>query len=206
MRVATAVFLGASASNSTGCAGMTSISASQLTCVYPQLSSDKADMYASHLSSKMGSALGNVCAWAAFLGNVGTESNGLTEWTQNPCSSATAAPYCGRGPLQITGHSNYAFCAKQGVCDCPTIEGTPTDVSYDTNIGVGTAACVWEALSGHSLSGDADGTTTGLLKTACIINAGHYPCGTPNGWSSRQQYWAKANSCLGAAAAADALI
>jgi hypothetical protein len=48
------------------------------------------------------------------------------------------------------------------------------------------------------LSRKADGTVTGLLKTACIINAGHYPCGTPNGWSSRQSYWHAANSCLGA--------
>jgi hypothetical protein len=71
------------------------------------------------------------------------------------------------------------------------------EVSSDVSIGFGTAACVWESLSGSSLSGYADGTTTGLLKTACIINAGHYPCGTPNGWASRQKYWAAANSCLG---------
>jgi hypothetical protein len=41
-----------------------------------------ADQYASMISNKMGGALGNTCAWAAFLGNVGTESAGLTEWTQ----------------------------------------------------------------------------------------------------------------------------
>ena len=171
---------------------MSSISESQLSCVFPS-----GGKYASAISSKMGGALGNACAWAAFLGNVGTESAGLTEWTQEPCNSATAAPYCGRGPLQITGESNYQYCASSSVCDCPDIVSEPSQASDDTTVGIGTAACVWESLSGSSLSRDADGSTTGLLKTACIINAGHYPCGTPNGWTSRQAYWAKANSCLG---------
>lgn len=53
-------------------------------------------------------------------------------------------------------------------------------------------------MSGSSLSGYADGSLSGFLKTACTINAGHPECGTPNGWSSRQQYWAAANKCLGA--------
>jgi hypothetical protein len=57
-------------------------------------------------------------------------------------------------------------------------------------------------MSGHSLSDDADGTPTGFLKTACFINAGHYPCGQPNGWSSRQSYWAAANQCIGGGSAA----
>ncbi len=176
---------------------MSSISASILTCVYPQLSSSKASTYAASVTSTMGSALGNACAWAAFLGNVGTESAGLTEWTQIPCSSATAAPYCGRGPLQITGSANYNYCAGVRACGCPDIVSNPEEVSNSVSVGFGTAACVWESLSGHSLSSDADGSTTGLLKTACYINAGHYPCGTPNGWASRQQYWAAANKCLG---------
>ena len=176
---------------------MTSISASQLQCTFSQLSSSHASTYASAISSKMGHALGNACAWAAFLGNVGTESAGLTEWTQVPCDSATGAPYCGRGPLQITGPSNYQYCASASVCGCSGIYSDPAKVSNDVKIGVGTAACVWESLSGHTLSKDADGTLTGLLRTACIINAGHYPCGTPNGWASRQSYWKKANSCLG---------
>jgi len=179
---------------------MTSISASQLKCAFPQLSSSKASEYASAVSSKMGGALGNACAWAAFLGNVGTESDGLTEWTQRPCSAATAAPYCGRGPLQITGPSNYQYCARTAVCGCSDIYSNPEHVSDSTAVGFGTAACVWESLSGHSLSRDADGSKTGLLKTACTINAGHYPCGTPNGWASRQKYWEAANSCLGVSA------
>ena len=92
---------------------------------------------------------------------------------------------------------NYNFCAGVGVCGCSQIYSDPEQVSSSVSVGFGTAACVWESLSGHSLSGDADGTVTGLLKTACTINAGHYPCGTPNGWASRQKYWAAANSCLG---------
>jgi hypothetical protein len=50
----------------------------------------QADQYASMISNKVGGALGNTCAWAAFLGNVGTESAGLTEWTQ--CVSSFTAP------------------------------------------------------------------------------------------------------------------
>ena len=176
---------------------MTSISSSQLGCSFPELSSSKASEYATALSQQLGSLLGNSCAWAAFLGNVGTESAGLTEWTQIPCSSATAAPYCGRGPLQITGYNNYAYCAGDSRCGCSNIVDYPEAASTDTAIGVGTAACVWGDLSGHSLSKDADGTVTGLLRTACYINAGHYPCGTPNGWASRQDYWNAANKCLG---------
>lgn len=179
-----------------GCFAMNSISATQLRCVYPRLSSSKASSYAAAVSTVMGGALGNACAWAAFLANVGTESAGLTEWTQIPCDAATAAPYCGRGPLQITGSSNYRYCAKVSECHCPNIASDPQEVSSNTDVGFGTAACVWESLSGHSLTRDADGTKTGLLKTACTINAGHYPCGIPNGWASRQSYWAKANSCL----------
>lgn len=178
---------------------MTSVSAAELKCIYPQLSTTKASTYASALSKKMGSALGNKCAWASFLANVGTESAGLTEWTQLPCNSATAAPFCGRGPLQITGYDNYKYCESQPVCDCSGIVSSPSDVSSSTSTGVGTAACVWETLSGSSLSKYADGTETGLLQVACIINAGHYPCGSPNGWSSRKSYWEAANSCLAGA-------
>jgi hypothetical protein len=111
-----------------GCFSMSSISSSQLQCTYPQLSSSLASEYASAVSSKMGGALGNACAWAAFLGNVGTESAGLTEWTQIPCSSATGAPYCGRGPLQITGPSigfDRSACGQPSRC-LPSAGWLPT--------------------------------------------------------------------------------
>lgn len=46
----------------------------QLSCVFPRLSSSKASSYAETMSSMMGgSILSNTCHWAAFLGNVGTE-------------------------------------------------------------------------------------------------------------------------------------
>jgi len=184
-------------SSGSGCSSMKSISSSQLECVFTLLSSSKAKSYASAMNSWLKGMLTNKCHWAAFLANVGTESLELTEWTQNPCSSATAAPYCGRGPLQITGSSNYEFCAGQSVCDCSGIYSDPEEVSDDTDIGFGTAACVWDVLSGHDLSSNADGSLAGFKETACLINAGYASCGTPNGWTSRQEYWATANSCLG---------
>ena len=181
-----------------GCYAKTGISAEQLHCVFPQLGSDMASKHAAALNRWMGDSLNNACRWAAFLANVGTESAGLTEWTQMPCDGATGAPYCGRGPLQITGRSNYDFCASQGVCKCQDIGNDPQEVSNDEDTGMGTASCVWKVLAGHDLSRDADGSRDpGLLKTACYINAGHYPCGTPNGWQSRQNYWYAANKCLG---------
>ena len=57
--------------------------------------------------------------------------------------------------------------------------------------------CVWGIMSGHDLSNDVDGSLEGFKATACYINAGHSPCGDPNGWASRQAYWNAANSCLG---------
>ena len=166
-----------------GCYAKNAISADQLSCVFSKLSAADAARYSNDLNSWMGDSLTNACKWAAFLANVGTESAGLTEWTQAPCSN----PFCGRGPLQITGSSNYNFCARQGVCKCADIGSNPTEVSNDENTGMGTASCVWKVLSGHDLSTDADGSRDpGLLRTACYINAGHYPCGTPNGWQSRQ--------------------
>lgn len=182
-----------------GCFRMTSISSSQLSCSFPQLSSSLAKTYASAMNTWLGgSLLTTSCDWAAFLGNVGTESDGLTTWTQVPCNSATDAPYCGRGPLQITFSSNYEFCAEQtSYCSCPTIYDYPDLVSSDTDTGFGTAACVWGIMSGHDLSLNADGSLAGFKETACYINAGHSPCGDPNGWESREEYWYAANSCLG---------
>merc|ERR1711862_1014744 len=121
-------------------------------------------------------------------------------WEELGCYSTYPDGFCGRGPLQITGHSNYAYCDNGGgasYCLCPGISSDPKPVSENTEVGMGTAACVWGILSGHSLSNNADGTQNGLLETACYINAGHSPCGTPNGWESRKSYWRKANSCLG---------
>lgn len=54
-----------------------------------------------------------------------------------------SAPYCGRGPLQITGISNYRFCSTNGYCrGCGSIVSNPGIVSSNQDIGFGTAACV----------------------------------------------------------------
>lgn len=181
-----------------GCYSMKSITSTQLSCTFSKLSSSLSKTYTSSMNTFMKGLATTSCDWAAFLGNVGTESDELTTWTQNPCNSATDAPYCGRGPMQITFSSNYEYCAGQtSYCSCPTIGSNPELVSSDTDTGFGTAACVWGILSGHDLSNDADGTLAGFKATACYINAGHSPCGDPNGWASRQSYWYQANSCLG---------
>ena len=103
--------------------------------------------------------------------------------------SACASKCTSCGSCSCAGKANY--------CSCPTIGSDPELVSSDTDTGFGTAACVWGIMSGHSLSNDADGSLAGFKATACYINAGHSPCGDPNGWASRESYWYQANSCLG---------
>ena len=76
------------------------------------------------------------CAWAAFLGNVAIETKELTIWKEIKC--ATQPPYCGRGPLQITGSTNYAFCASQPVCNCPELATTIESPAHNEEIGFGT--------------------------------------------------------------------
>jgi len=179
---------------------MTSISASQLQCVFGQLSSSSASTYASKLSSHLGGSatLTNKCHWAAFLGNVGTESAGLTAWEEYGCYSTYPDGYCGRGPLQITGYNNYKYCAGAGDCSgCSGIVGTPSIASTNTDVGMETSRCVWHSLSGRSLSTHSDGSLAGFLAASICINCGCGSCSTPNGWSDRQNYWNKANSCLG---------
>mmetsp|Transcript_11604 Transcript_11604/g.13985 ORF Transcript_11604/g.13985 Transcript_11604/m.13985 type:complete len:281 (-) Transcript_11604:273-1115(-) len=181
-----------------GCYSMKEITTTQLSCTFPKLSSSEVKEFTPVMNTWLKGLLTTSCDWAAFLGNVGTESDQLTTWTQNPCNSATDAPYCGRGPMQITFSSNYQYCAAQtSYCGCPTIYSDPELVSTDDDTGFGTAACVWGILSGHNLSQNSDGTLAGFKETACYINAGHSPCGDPNGWESRESYWYQANSCLG---------
>ena len=81
----------------------------------------------------MGPILGNKCAWAAFLGNVAIETKELTIWKEIKC--ATQPPYCGRGPLQITGSTNYAFCAAQPVCSCPELATTIESPAHNEEVG-----------------------------------------------------------------------
>ena len=178
------------------CAAMISISADQLQCTFPLLDAGRASYYAAAASAKLGSVLGTSCAWAAFLGNVAIETLELTIWKEINC--ATAAPWCGRGPLQLTSHNNYAFCARQPVCQCPHILSDRESSARKADVGFGTAACVWAALFGHSLTPLADGTRAGFLKTCCSIHQGHWPCSNMGQYSRREQYWRTASRCLGA--------
>jgi hypothetical protein len=67
-----------------GCYAKSGISAAQLGCVFTRLASTDAARFAGELNTWMGDSLTNACKWSAFLANVGTESAGLTEWTQVP--------------------------------------------------------------------------------------------------------------------------
>lgn len=75
-----------------------------------------------------------------------------------PWQCATQPPYCGRGPLQITGLKNYDFCAAHPACDCPDISDDVEKPATDATVGFGTAACVWAGVFGYSLSQLVDGS------------------------------------------------
>merc|ERR1740133_305427 len=182
-----------------GCHAMAVITADQLKCVYPSLGHDRAFEYATAASAKLGSVLGTTCAWAAFLGNAAVASKELTSWKEPRC--LTEAPYCGRGPLQLTSYGSYDFCAAQPSCNCPKIADDIESVSKSTQIGFGAAACVWGDLFGTSLSKFADGSREGFLQTACALTQGKYPCDAvfPDGqpYEKREGYWRNASKCLG---------
>ena len=182
-----------------GCHDMATITADQLKCVYPSLDHDRAFEYATAASAKLGSLLGTTCAWAAFLGNAAVVSKELTTWKEAGC--LTEAPYCGRGPLQLTSYSSYDFCSAQPSCNCPNIADDIESVSKSSQIGFGSAACVWGDLFGTSLSSFADGTREGFLQTACALHQGKYPCDAvfPEGkpYEKREGYWRNASECLG---------
>ena len=66
------------------------------------------------------------------------------------------------------------------------------------DVGFGTAACVWGALFGQSLSRFADGSLNGFYKTCCWIHQGHFPCAHRDQYAPRVEYWTQASTCLGA--------
>ena len=183
------------------CKDMQEITADQLQCVFPMLGIENANRYAASASARVGPLLGTDCAWAAFLGNVAIESKELTLWTEIKCK--TEPPFCGHGPLQLTGQHNYNFCASEPICDCPDIENDIDSVARDSDIGFGTSACVWGAMFGYSLSELADGTRDGMLKTCCTIHQGHFPCEKMSQYSRRVEYWETATICLGTGAKAE---
>ena len=113
----------------------------------------------------------------------------------------TEAPYCGRGPLQLTSYTSYNFCSAQPSCNCPKIADDVDSVSKSAQLGFGSAACVWADLFGTSLSQLADGSREGFLQTACALTQGKYPCDAvfPGGqpYERREAYWRNASKCLG---------
>ena len=75
-----------------------------------------------------------------------------------PWQCKTQPPYCGRGPLQLTSPTNYNFCSAQQGCGCSRISEDLESVARNSDIGFGTAGCIWGKLFGHSLSTLVDGT------------------------------------------------
>ena len=105
----------------------------------------------------------------------------------------------GRGPLQITGETNYAYCASDQYCSgCSGIVDDPEEASSSTSVGFATAACVsahatrvrpWMSFSAGAFDFSSAGTPLASVRKAlsrrttyprisavCIARRGHCCC------------------------------
>ena len=173
------------------------ISAAQLTAIMPNLSDADANRYLPYLNAAM--AEGNIntpLRQAAFLAQLATES-GQLRYFEEIASGADyegrgdlgntqpgdGMRFKGRGPIQLTGRSNYgAASAALGVdlVNNPTLAATPA-------MGFRIAQWFWNSrgLNGYADAGNFDAIT---LR----VNGGY------NGKASRDAYYAEAKQVLGA--------
>ena len=185
---------GTSASNgSSACAPMKEITAAQLSCVFPHLESGSAS--AAVVTQLLGADLSTTCGWRNFLGAVGAETAGLLHLTQRRMTEEAEERFTGRGPLQLSGMTNYRYCAALSSCRCADIVDRPELVASDSVVGFSTARCIWTQLFGHDLGSHADGTEEGYRTTSCYIMHGSAAC-HPNDWDDRLAHWHRAGECI----------
>ncbi len=168
----------------------------QLRAVMPHLAADKAQQYLPYLNAAMAEASINTPQRAAaFLAQLAHESVELRYFEEIASGAAyegrkdlgNTQPgdgklYKGRGPIQLTGRSNYRAAGAALGLD---LEGNPTRAA-DVDVGFRTAAWYWTA---HQLNALADAGSFDAITEA--INGGQ------NGADSRRAYWATAKAALG---------
>jgi len=171
----------------------------QLAKIMPGASQSKIDQYSPYLNQAMQQAGINTPAReAAFLAQLGHES-GSFKYMQELASGKAyegrkdlgntqpgdGVKYKGRGPIQITGRSNYAAAGKALGIDLinhPELAATP-------QYGFQVAAWYWNS---HNLNQYADqNTQAGFDKITKIINGGY------NGKADRDSRWNTAKQQLG---------
>lgn len=173
------------------------VSVDQLVAIMPTLSRARAAEVLPWLNQAMAEAnINTPLRQAAFLAQLAHESGGL-RWFEEIASGAAyegradlgntqpgdGVRYKGRGPIQLTGRSNYrAAGAALGI----DLEGNPTRAA-DLDVGFRTAAWYW---TNRNLNSYADARNFDAITYR--VNGGY------NGKASRDTYYARALAVLGA--------
>jgi probable HAF family extracellular repeat protein len=156
----------------------------QLAAIYPKLSISLVQRYDAPLNWAMREFQINTPARvAAFLGQVAVESTQLTQWVEGGVSGM----YIGRGPIQLTGLSNYTAAGA----NTDYVHGSPLDIVANPalvadnlnhpDIGFRTSAWFWKA---NGLNQVADqltlpGTTVNQVVQRATTLVVYGPNGNP---------------------------
>ncbi|MBS1148404.1 MAG: Membrane-bound lytic murein transglycosylase precursor [Myxococcaceae bacterium] len=172
------------------------VSVAQLQQIMPDLSAATASYYLPYLNQAMAEGgINTPRRQAAFLAQLAAES-GQFRWMEEIASGAAyegrtdlgntqpgdGVRFKGRGPIQLTGRSNYgAASAALGI----DLVGNPTRAA-DPDVGFRTAAWFWNSrnLNSYADAGNFDAITY-------RVNGGY------NGKAARDAYYARALAVLG---------
>jgi predicted chitinase/murein DD-endopeptidase MepM/ murein hydrolase activator NlpD len=171
------------------------VSLAQLKKIMPNLSQAKAEQYLPHLNKAMAEAgINTPKRQAAFLAQLAHESAEFRYMEEIASGSAyegrkdlgntqpgDGVRFKGRGPIQLTGRSNYRAAGKALGID---LENNPKRAA-DPDVGFRTAAWYWNTrnLNKYADSGD-------FKELTRRINGGY------NGLADRQKYYARALDVL----------
>jgi predicted chitinase/LysM repeat protein len=173
------------------------VSVDQLVAIMPTLSRGRAEEVLPHLNAAMEEAnITTPARQAAFLAQLAHESGGL-RWFEEIASGAAyegrsdlgnthpgdGVRFKGRGPIQLTGRSNYRAASEALGID---LVGNPSRAA-DIDVGFRTAAWFWNS---RNLNSYADARNFDAITYR--VNGGY------NGKASRDTYYARALAVLGA--------
>jgi predicted chitinase len=171
------------------------VSVDQLRRIMPNLSQQKAEQYLPHINRAMAEAgINTKNQKAAFLAQLAHESGQLRYMEEIASGSAyegrrdlgntqpgDGTRFKGRGPIQLTGRSNYRAAGQALGID---LENNPRRAA-DPDVGFRTAAWFWKSRGLNSLAEAGN-----FREVTRRINGGY------NGLSDRQQYYNRALSVL----------
>jgi predicted chitinase len=168
----------------------------QLRAIMPNLPLARAQQLLPYLNDAMiAGGINTPLRQAAFLAQLAHESVGLTAFEEYASGAAyegrsdlgnvypgDGVRYKGRGPIQLTGRSNYRAAGQALGLD---LEGNPTRAA-DVDVGFRTAVWFWNS---RNLSSYADARNFDAITYR--VNGGY------NGKASRDAYYARALQVLG---------